>query len=68
MADLTFEKELEHLINKYSIDNQCNTPDFILAKYMVKSLEPLRKMIDTRAEWYGHTECDHTTDVLHKKH
>ena len=40
-----FEKELEILINKYSIDNYYNTPDFILAKYMVESLKPLREMI-----------------------
>lgn len=68
MSDLTFEKELEHLLNKYSIDNDCNTPDFILAKYIVDSLEPLKQMINTRAEWHGHTEHNHTMNVLHKKH
>ena len=35
----TFELELTRLINKHSLENQSNTPDFILAEYLVASLE-----------------------------
>ena len=30
-----FTKELEQLLNKYSIDNYMNMPDFMLADYIV---------------------------------
>lgn len=34
-----FKKDLEVLINKHSMGNECDTPDFILAKYMYSCLE-----------------------------
>jgi hypothetical protein len=34
----TFRKELTELINKHSIDTATNTPDYILADYMIKCL------------------------------
>ena len=33
-----FEKELAALINKHSLEQRSNTPDFILASYLVESL------------------------------
>ena len=33
-----FTRELEHLINKYSMENESNTPDFILAKYLERCM------------------------------
>ena len=33
-----FEKELSALINRHSIDNECATPDYILAEYMVQCM------------------------------
>ena len=33
-----FEKELSVLINRHSIDNECATPDYILAEYMVQCM------------------------------
>lgn len=29
------EKDLAEVLNKYSVDNECRTPDFILAKFLV---------------------------------
>jgi hypothetical protein len=34
IQDMRFTKELKSLLNKYSLDNESNTPDFILAKFM----------------------------------
>lgn len=34
----TFDKELEDLINRYSMENDSNTPDYILAKYLMDCL------------------------------
>lgn len=33
-----FRKELASLINKYSLENYSNSPDFILAQYMTECL------------------------------
>lgn len=33
-----FKKELRPLINRHSLDNDCNTPDFVLADYLTDCL------------------------------
>ena len=52
-TDLTFEKELEHLINRYSFENPSNTPDFILAQYMKGCLDVFNTAVQQRENWYG---------------
>ena len=34
-----FEKELTDLLNRYSKENGSNTPDFILARYLIGCLK-----------------------------
>ena len=33
-----FQKKLEHLINQLSMENGSNTPDYVLARYLVDCL------------------------------
>lgn len=49
----TFEKELEQLINKYSQENNSNTPDFVLAMYLSNCLIAFNVAVKQREEWYG---------------
>ena len=49
----TFGKELEILINKHSMENASNTPDFILAEYMISCLVAFEYATERREEWYG---------------
>lgn len=49
----SFEEELSNLLNGYSMENGSNTPDFILAKYLVKCLKTYNKLINRRDKWYG---------------
>jgi len=35
---MTFKKELTELINKHSLENESNTPDWILAQYLDRCL------------------------------
>jgi hypothetical protein len=49
----TFERELESLINRYSQENGSNTPDFILAQYLLRCLEAWNDGITRREQWYG---------------
>jgi len=48
-----FRKELEHLINCHSAENGSDTPDFILADYLVKCLDNFDQTIQARKKWYG---------------
>lgn len=50
---LTFEKELEILINKYSKENDSNTPDFIIKDYLLKCLDTFNSTTNSREKWYG---------------
>jgi hypothetical protein len=47
-----FKKELEQLINKYSIDNESNTPDFILAEYLSNCLTTFYVAVKMRSTWH----------------
>lgn len=44
--------EIEKLINQQSLENESNTPDFILAEYLVDCLRIFDKAVNKRAEWY----------------
>lgn len=53
MAQLTFKQELESILNKYSKENGSNTPDFILAEYLIGCLENYDKTLKARDKWFG---------------
>jgi len=38
-----FERELRSLLNRFSIDNDCNMPDYILSTYIINSIESLKE-------------------------
>ena len=50
---MTFEEEISALINKYSIENASNTPDFILAQYVMACLATFATATQQRETWYG---------------
>lgn len=49
----TFEKELECLINKYSVENGSDTPDFIIAEFMSNCLVAYQQVVTKRDKWFG---------------
>ena len=48
-----FRKELTELINKHSIENWANIPDFILAEYLTECLADFCYYTDKIKRWYG---------------
>ena len=48
-----FRKKLEELINIYSQEKYSDTPDFILAGYLMKCLDAFEIAINRRGKWYG---------------
>jgi hypothetical protein len=48
-----FRADIEHLINRHSMENGSDTPDFILATYLCDCLEAFDKAAKHREAWYG---------------
>ena len=48
-----FTNELSQLLNKYSIENESNTPDFLLAEFLVTALDNMSIEINTRDKAMG---------------
>jgi len=51
--EVTFIEELRVLINKHNLENESNTPDFILAQYVVNCLEAFNRATRWRTDWWG---------------
>lgn len=51
--DPEFTKELEHLINKYSIENLCDIPDFILAQMLSNYISNMGVYVKQTLDWHG---------------
>ena len=47
------EKEIQDIINRCSAENESNTPDFILAQYLVGCLSAWNTAVQQREKWYG---------------
>ena len=50
-----FITELRELINRRSMENGSDTPDFILAAYLTDCLRAWNRAIKRREDWYGRT-------------
>jgi len=57
---LTFRKELISLINRHSLENGSNTPDFILADYLMDCLKVFNITTNLRGKWYKEQVTDET--------
>ena len=51
-----FHRELSSLLNRYSKENESNTPDFLLASYLTGCLLTFNSIVNAREEWYGRGE------------
>jgi len=48
----SFEQELVRLLNRHSKENESNTPDFLLAHYLLGCLNAYNLAVNQRDEWY----------------
>jgi hypothetical protein len=53
MSRVGFRTELERLLNRESMENGSDTPDFMLADYLMACLDTWNKIVTTREQWYG---------------
>ena len=52
MINKQFREELIILINRYSIENGSDTPDFILADYLISCLHNFDVTVSRREGWH----------------
>lgn len=45
--------EIENAVNRHSAENGSNTPDFILAQFLMGSLRAFDAAVNARETWYG---------------
>ncbi len=53
LRQLQFRYELQQLLNRYSAENGSNTPDFVLAEYLIACLAAFDKATGLRDSFYG---------------
>jgi hypothetical protein len=51
-----FERDLRALLNTHSAENESNTPDYVLANYIMISLKAFNAAVNAREEYYGRNE------------
>lgn len=49
----TLRRELEYLLNRYSREQASNTPDFILARYLMTCLAAYEGAVNARDEFFS---------------
>ena len=54
MKNSDFEEALRELLNRASQENGSDTPDFILARYLINCLKAYNKATNRRDKWYGY--------------
>lgn len=54
---VSFVQDLTALLNRYSQENGSNTPDFILAEYLLACLATWNTHVVRREKWYGRLDA-----------
>ena len=49
---MSLEAELSQLLNRHSAENRSDTPDFILAQYLLECLHAFDRATIERTAWY----------------
>jgi hypothetical protein len=55
MSDL--REDVRQVLNRHSAENASNTPDFILADFLLGCLVYYELAIQARSKWYGHMDA-----------
>lgn len=45
-------REIASVCNRYSVENRSNTPDFLLAEFMLGCLNVYENTVNARADWH----------------
>lgn len=54
---MELEDEIKALLNCHSAENVSNTPDWLLAQYLLSCLAAFNTAVQQRENWYGRDLC-----------
>jgi hypothetical protein len=63
---MSLREEIADVINRNSAENGSNTPDFILARYLVDCLRAFDMAVSDRDKWMGWSGPDDPTTTKKK--
>ena len=49
----SLKKDLTELVNRHSMENGSNTPDYLLADFLLGCFDAYNATLQERARWYG---------------
>lgn len=58
-----FRKEIETIINTHSLENGSDTPDYILAQYLLSCLLAFDEAVKCREVWHGRKTLPTSEDI-----
>ena len=61
---VTFREALTQLLNQYSKENSSNTPDYLLANFLIGCMDVFDLTVRRRDEWFGRENKISTTGKL----
>ena len=50
---MSLKSDIEIILNKHCAENESNTPDFILAEYLIHCIGSFNQATVERDKWYG---------------
>jgi hypothetical protein len=53
VSNMDFQTELKSLLNNYKMESGSDTPDWILAVYLLACLNAFNAAVEAREKWYG---------------
>jgi hypothetical protein len=53
LKQIEVAEDLRSVLNRHSIENASNTPDFVLARYLLGCLDAFASAVNEREQWYG---------------
>lgn len=56
-----FYEEITQVINKHSMENGSDTPDYILATYLLDCLNSFNKAVNARERFFGRCKINKST-------
>jgi hypothetical protein len=60
---MSFQKELQSLLNTHCVENESDTPDFILAQYISRCLDNWNETTYQRDKWWNFKTWSHNEEV-----
>ena len=60
---MSLQSEIESAINRANAEGASDTPDWILAEYLISCLAAFDAATNARSRWYGHKGLTNAADV-----